>query len=265
MPAAFSRIYALLLRNYYLYRRSTIRFVELFYWPICQSLLWGSVSVFLLKDSPLIQQAFGLFLIANILSSLLLRCPVGIGLVVLDEQNSRHLGMLLTSPLRTYEFAITLLIIGFIHVFVGMIAGSLLVYFVYDVNILTAGPTLWGCFFNLLVMGWALGLFFAGLVVRFSALIEFFIWQSIYFFLILTPVYYPLSIQPAWLQHITFYFPSTHVFESLRQALISHTTDKTDLLIAFKLNLAYLAFGLCAYLFAFRQAKRKGLLLTVMD
>ena len=40
------RIFALLLRQLYLYRRSLIRSLEIVYWPVMELLVWGFLSVY---------------------------------------------------------------------------------------------------------------------------------------------------------------------------------------------------------------------------
>src|SRR5207245_10389223 len=45
-PLSAQRIFALLLRQLYLYRRSMIRMLEVVYWPVMDLLVWGFVSVY---------------------------------------------------------------------------------------------------------------------------------------------------------------------------------------------------------------------------
>ncbi|MEK6887095.1 MAG: ABC transporter permease, partial [Nanoarchaeota archaeon] len=45
------RIYAMLMRNLYLYKRSFPRLLDIFYWPLLELLLWGFISVFLERNN----------------------------------------------------------------------------------------------------------------------------------------------------------------------------------------------------------------------
>ena len=43
------RIYALVVRHLYLYRRSLPRMMEIFYWPFLDLVIWGFITVYLMK------------------------------------------------------------------------------------------------------------------------------------------------------------------------------------------------------------------------
>ncbi|HKP01474.1 MAG TPA: hypothetical protein VJU02_07575, partial [Nitrospiraceae bacterium] len=43
------RIYALVVRHMYLYRRSLPRVMEIFYWPFLDLVIWGFITVYLMK------------------------------------------------------------------------------------------------------------------------------------------------------------------------------------------------------------------------
>ena len=43
------RIYALVARHLYLYRRSLPRMMEIFYWPFLDLVIWGFITVYLMK------------------------------------------------------------------------------------------------------------------------------------------------------------------------------------------------------------------------
>lgn len=45
----FHRIYALVTRYLYLYRRSLPRMMEIFYWPFLDLVIWGFITVYLMK------------------------------------------------------------------------------------------------------------------------------------------------------------------------------------------------------------------------
>ncbi|MFZ0255080.1 MAG: ABC transporter permease, partial [Gammaproteobacteria bacterium] len=76
-------------------------------------------------------------------------------------------------------------------------------------------------------------------------------------------IYYPVKVLPEWLQGVAHALPSSHVFEGMR-AVLFHQTYRLDLYLhAVVLNIVYLAFGIATFLYAFRIARRRGLLLSM--
>src|SRR5207237_350857 len=75
----------------------------------------------------------------------------------------------------------------------------------------------------LLVMGWALGMAICGLILRQGMGAEGLAWTVVFTISPISAVYYPVSILPGWLQHVSWVLPSTYVFEGMRAVLFSET------------------------------------------
>ncbi len=68
---------------------------------------------------------------------------------------------------------------------------------------------------------------------------------------------------PGWLQPVAWALPTSHVFEGMRAVLIDGVF-RTDLFLsAVGLNLLYIAIGTATFLYIFRVARRRGLLLQL--
>ena len=123
------------------------------------------------------------------------------------------------------------------------------------------GLALAAFFVNLLLTSWAIGIFVSGLVMRNGLGAENFAWSIMFIFLPLTCVYYPVSVLPAWLQHVAWALPPTYVFEGMRALLIDHAF-RADLMIqAFGLNVVFFAAGALAFLALLKSARRNGSLM----
>jgi ABC-2 type transport system permease protein len=72
-----------------------------------------------------------------------------------------------------------------------------------------------------------------------------------------------VSILPTWLQHVAWALPSTYVFEGMRAVLFTGTFRADYLVDALALNALYVTLGAAAFLFAFRDARRRGALLQM--
>src|SRR6202012_3990264 len=119
-PFSPARVWAMLLRYLYLMRSSWPRTLELLYWPTLQMLIWGFMSQFLYQNSSYVARAFGVFLAAVMLWDLLFRAQLGLSISFLEEMWSRNLGNLFVTPLRAYEWVVSLLAMSAIRTAIGM-------------------------------------------------------------------------------------------------------------------------------------------------
>ena len=260
---SLNRVTAILMRYFYLMMSSWPRFLELAYWPTVQMVLWGLINRYLAGQPQGMTQAMGLLIAAALLWDVLFRAQLGITLVFFEEMYSRNLGNLFVSPLRPVEYALALLTISFLRTAFGVgVAAGLAILF-YQYSIFDLGLPLLAFFTNLLVMGWAIGLMVVALVLRFGLGMEGLAWAIIFAFAPLSGIYYPVSVLPAWLQPVSLALPSSHVFEGMRAVMNDHVFLTDHFLAAVGLNALYLGVGLAIYLYTFKSARKRGLLLQM--
>lgn len=261
--ASARRVGAMILRYAYLLRGSWPRILELAYWPTVQMILWGFISTFFLSHSSWVAQAAGVLIAGVLLWDVLFRGQLGVSVSFLEEIWSRNLGNLLVSPLRPYELIAALLAMSFIRTVIGLVPAALLAIPFYGFSIFDMGWALLAFFANLLIMGWAVGLLVAGLLLRYGLGAESLAWLAIFAVAPLSGIYYPLDVLPAWLLPIAKALPSAHVFEGMR-AVMFEGIFRFDLLInAVALNVLYMVLGAGAFLWAYRSARRRGLILQM--
>lgn len=260
---SFRRVGAIVLRHLYLLRSSWARVLELAYWPVINMLLWGFMTVFLVGQSSLFAQATGLLLAAILLWDVLFRSQLGLGLAFLEEVWSRNLGHILVSPIRPHEYIAALFVVALMRVLIGVGPAALLAWGLYDYSIFTLGLPLIAFFVNLMVLGWAIGLAINGLILRFGLGAESMAWMALFVLAPVCGIYYPLSVLPVWLQAIAHAIPASYIFEGMRAVLIEKTFRVDYLVIAALLNLVYFAAGVAAFLYCFRAARRRGLILQI--
>jgi ABC-2 type transport system permease protein len=253
----------MILRYIYLLRGSWPRLLELAYWPLVQMILWGFITQFLRTNSSWVAQASGVLLGAMLLWDVLFRSQLGVSLSFMEEMWSRQLGHLFATPLRPIEHIAALLILSLVRTLIGVVPASLLAIVFYDYSIFTLGLPLIAFFVNLMVMGWGIGLFVSGAVLRFGLGAESMAWFLIFAIAPFSGIYYPVSALPQWLHPLAWALPSTYVFEGMR-AVMFQGVFRTDLLLAATaLNTLYIGLGIGAFLLAFRIARVRGLLLQV--
>lgn len=260
---SFGRVGAIVLRHYYLMRSSWARVLELAYWPVINMTLWGFMTMYLVGQSSLFAQAGGLLLAAILLWDVLFRSQLGLGLSFLEEVWSRNLGHLMVSPIRPFEYLSALFVVALLRVVIGVGPAALLAWVLYDYSIFTLGLPLLAFFVNLLVLGWAIGLALNGLILRYGLGAESMAWMALFVLAPVCGIYYPLSVLPEWLRAISYAIPASYIFEGMRAVLIERQFRVDYIVIAALLNVVYFAGGVLAFLYCYRAARRRGLILQI--
>jgi len=262
-PFSPGRVWAMLLRYLYLLRSSWPRTLELLYWPTLQMLIWGFMSQFLYSNSSYVARAFGVLLAAVLLWDVLFRGQLGLSISFLEEMWARNLGHLFVTPLRPYEWVISLLGMSAIRVTMGVVPAALLAIPLYHYSIFGLGLPLLAYFVLLLAMGWALGLAICGMILRQGMGAESLAWSVIFALAPLSCVYYPVATLPAWLRPVAWSLPATYVFEGMRAVMFSGVFRADYLAAAAGLDILYIGLGALVFFLSFRDARNRGALLQM--
>ncbi|MBV9151629.1 MAG: ABC transporter permease [Alphaproteobacteria bacterium] len=263
VPFSPARIWAMLLRYLYILRSSWPRTLELLYWPTLQMLIWGFMSQFLRQNSSYVAQAFGVLLAAVMLWDLLFRSQLGLSISFLEEMWARNLGQLFVTPLRPYEWLLSLLAMSIIRVTIGVVPAAILAIPLYHYSIFAMGLPLVAFVAVLAAMGWGLGLAICGGILRHGMGAESLAWTVIFAIAPLSCVYYPVTTLPTWLQPVSWALPSTYVFEGMRSVLFQGVFRTDYFLTAVVLVFVYIAIGAAIFFIAFRDARHRGALLQM--
>ena len=250
----------MLMRYLYLHKRSVSRSLELIFWPVMELLVWGFVSVYIQQTAQGSLAQVIIFLInAIIFWDLLYRSQQGITISFIEDIWTQNIANLLVSPLRIIEWLGATFFYAMIKTFV--ITGILgtLAYVFYHFNIIgTDGLYLIPFMVNLLIFGWALGIFTSGLLIRWGHAVEALIWGIPFLIQPLSAIYYPLSVLPPWLQVVSKCIPSTYVFEGMRTVIQTGTMPKKFLILALLLNVVYLVLSGLFFWWMFRRSRATG-------
>lgn len=262
-PFSPRRIGAMALRYLYLLRSSWIRIVELAYWPVMQMIMWGFMTEFLLRSDSQILRASGMLIAAVLLWDVMFRSNIGVAVSFLEEMWSRNLAQLFASPLRPYEWALSLLTISVVRTLVGVLPAALLAIPLYSYSIFEMGLPLVAFFANLMLFGGAIGFVVCALILRYGLGAESLAWVGIFAIAPLSGIYYPIDTLPQWLQPVSWALPSASVFEGMR-AVLADGVFRADLFwTAVLLNAGYMMAGLAIFLAVFRLARKRGQLLQM--
>jgi len=262
---AFSpgRVWAMLLRYLYILKSSWPRTLELLYWPTLQVLIWGFMSQFFAQNSSYVARAFGVLLGAVMLWDLMFRSQLGLSISFLEEMWSRNLSNLFVTPLRAYEWVVSLLAMSAIRTAIGIVPAALIAIPLYHYSIFAMGLPLVGFVAVLMVMGWAMGLAVSGLILRHGMGAESLAWTVFFALSPVSCVYYPASILPHWLQPVAWSLPQTYIFEGMRAVLFQHVFRADYFFTALALALVFIALGTGVFFLAFRDARHRGALVQM--
>jgi ABC-2 type transport system permease protein len=258
---SFRRIGAMVLRYWYLLRGSWPRIVDLIYWPAVQTLMWGFMQTYLMRQAGPLAQVGGALIGAVLLWDILFRGQIGFSVSFLEEIWSRNLGNLLMTPLRPAELVASLMVMSVVRVLIGLVPVSLLAIAFFGFNFWSLGLAVPAFFGNLILTSWAIGLISSGMVLKKGLGAEGLAWSMTFLLLPLCCVYYPVTTLPSWLRGIALALPPTHVFEGLRTLLIFHRLDSEAMASAFGLNLVYLACGSAVFAALLRSSRASGALM----
>jgi ABC-2 type transport system permease protein len=116
---------------------------------------------------------------------------------------------------------------------------------------------------NLVVTGWAVGIFTTAIILRFGQEAEVLAWGLAFLFQPVSAVFYPVSVLPPFLQTIAHGIPASHVFEGMRAVIDGKAFPVDELIWAAGLNVVYLVGAILFFNGMFRIVKMKGLLVRV--
>lgn len=257
------RIQALLIRNLYLYQRSLPRIMDIFYWPVMELLLWGFLSLYLEKLNLASFNVVTVLLGALIFWDLLSQAQRTVSVAFLEDIWERNLLNIFVTPLRVSEFLISTMLLGFVRIImVGVVMGALAFLF-YKFNILQFGFYLVPFLVNLLLFGWALGLFTTGIILRYGTSAQVLAFGFIFLIQPFSAVFYPVSALPEGIRVISYMLPSTYVFEGMRTVITTGSFPATQLGLAMAANLVYIVLSVATFYIMFGKAKERGALMKL--
>ncbi len=255
-----SRVSAMFLRYLYLHKRSVPRTLEIIFWPVMDLLVWGFVTLYIQSVSQDALSKIIVFLInALIFWDILYRSQQGVSISFSEDIWTQNIVNIFVSPLKIWEWILATFIYGLAKTLLITVILSVLALGFYHFNLIgTVGFYLIPLAADLLLLGWALGIFTAALIIRWGHAAEALIWGVPFLIQPLSAVFYPLSILPPWLQVISRGIPSTYVFEGMRTIVRTGSMPYGDFLIALALNLIYFAAGAFFFGWMYRSSRASG-------
>lgn len=253
-----SRIRGVFFRYYYNLIKGPNQLSDLFYWPFVDILLWGLTSLWIqhqnhVNDLPLI------LMTGLIFWQIAWRGSIDIAINILQELWHRNLVNLFSTPLKISEWAAGTILLCLCKLVITISFGSLVVYLLYSLNVFTLGWAFLPFAALLLMFGWSLGFFAAGIIIYWGHQVEMIAWMIAFLFAPFSAVFYPVDTLPTWVQKISWCLPTTYVFEGMRQILKGNPFPYTYFFYSISLNIVYLLFAIFFFKWMFEKSRMKGL------
>jgi ABC-2 type transport system permease protein len=255
---SWTRISAIVLRQYYLTRDNPTRTLQIFLWPFLDILLWGFLSKYLSEISS--GNVVPIFLGAIILWDFLSRVMTGVTMTFFEDVWSRNFLNMFASPLSIGEYVSGMVVstIGTSAIgFVGMLIAA---GFLFGFSITAYGLLALPFLLILFLAGVALGIFGVALVLRYGPSAEWFIWPLPAIAAPFVGVFYPIETLPHWMQLVGKILPPTYVFEGVRAIVAGKAFPSSQLFIGVALGIAAIALSYAFFVSTYRRAVRTGLI-----
>lgn len=215
----FNRIWAVVLRHLFLFKKSLDRQVEIFYWPAVDIVIWGLTYSFFRDYLPAGSHLDASKIVLTIMACIVFwlitwRVQYDFPLALLEDLWNKNFINLFVTPLKFKEWVAALMLLGLCKITLSALFAVFLAWLLYSVKIFAFGFYLVPLVALLLLNGWWMGFFVAGVIFRFGTRVQALAWSL---GMVLAPfygIYYPLSFLPAWAQKIAYIFPATYVFEN---------------------------------------------------
>lgn len=259
MASSADRIWALVVRQVYLHKRTFYRWLDIFYWPVVDLLLWGFLTLYLTQNPGSVPQAASFLIGALILWDILFRSQQSVTIGFLDDVWSHNLLNMWVSPIKPVEYVVGAIIVGVIRVAVGTTIVIGIAWLLFGFNFFGIGIALVPFVLALAAMGWAIGLVAAALILRFGQGVEELAWAIIFLVQPFAAVFYPMNVLPPVMQAIATLIPAAHVFEGMRSVITGHGLPVDQLVWAFGLDIIYLAGAWWLFDYLLRRVRELGL------
>jgi ABC-2 type transport system permease protein len=259
----FRRLLAMVQRHVFLYLGSWPRFIETLFWPMLNMLMYGFVSLYMLRQFSNATVVASVIVAGTILNELMLRTTMGTMVMFLEEIWSRNLGHLFVSPLKTSDYITASMGFTFVKSIVSIVPAVFVAMALFKFSLFSLGWPLAAYVVLLIMSGWWYGLLVISLLLRFGIAAEWMAWMSTWLMIPLVAPYYPVDILPSWMQVISWSLPPTYVYESAKSVLAGGPVHGDYLLWALALNIAYFIGAAFIFKRAYDGARRRGGLLQV--
>jgi ABC-2 type transport system permease protein len=253
------RIFGVMLRYFYSFTHNLDKWIDTFYWPFFDIIVWGITISAIQKTNASGQIPIAMIISGIILWYVIVRSYSEISISILEEFWNENLINFLATPLKLSEWITALLLTSISRLAITFIFTSIVASLFYATNILYLQWHLIPMIISLMMVGWSAALFVASLIFRYGTRLQSLAWAGIILLMPFSATFFPLNVLPIWAQKIATLIPSSYVFETMRSLLFNHTIEWKLILKSLAINIIYFSLAIYCFYRSFKKAKEKGI------
>jgi ABC-2 type transport system permease protein len=257
----WSRVRAVLVRQWYGTIRNFDRLSDSFYWILIDLILWGITAGYVQDQIASGERSVFFVIISGVIMwAAVYRSQMDIGMGLLDELWNKNLINLFASPLKFSEWIVSLLIFSFIKAATAVAFGCMVAWLLYDFALIS-GLTwyLVPLFLVLVLNGWWIGLMIQAIIMRLTTKAQSLAWTLVWVLAPFSVSFFPLSSIPPFAQVISTVVPTSYVFEEMRGIIAGASPNWGNLIFAAGLSVAYIAIAVILVNLSFKRVLGRGL------
>ena len=216
------------------------------------------IKVFTL-NSEYYSNTVGIILTAAILYDFLFRASISFNMMFLEEIWSRNFTNLFIAPMKISEIIAALTLTAILRTLIGLVPAVLITIPLFGVSVLVLGMPLIFLLLSLYLFGVTLGLLVTSGLLRYGPSFENIAWASLFFLAPLGCIYYPIEILPNYLQIVAKALPLVHIFEEMRNILMTETVNYFNIMKSIVISFIYFIFGILVFYISYFGAKKEEL------
>jgi ABC-2 type transport system permease protein len=258
---SFSRIYAIFVRQVFLFRSNPTRVAVILLWVVIDILMWGFITRYLGTLGAETFNFVSVILGAIIFWDFASRIQLGTMTAFMEDVWSHNFINFFASPLKISEYISGMVLTSLATAIGSISVMSLLAGLLFGYNILKVGFLFLPFLMVLFIFGMAMGIFISSTIFRLGPSAEWLAWPIPLVISIFAGVFYPVSALPSFLQVFARAIPASYVFESMRSILAGLPLSGgllVNLLIGFGLALIYLVLTYLLFVGVYRRNLKKG-------
>jgi ABC-2 type transport system permease protein len=257
-PSGRRRVWFVIRRHAYVLWRSPHRLFDIAFWPLMDIILWGSLGTYVARQEPG-SGASAVYLLAGILLfHVLYQVQISVSTGFMEETWSRNLLNVLTTPVKELEYVAGIASFGLVKLLLALVTLCVTAFACFGFELSAIGWGLVPIAGSLIILGWAVGLFTIGLMLRYGQSAEILAWGINFVIMAVSGVFNPIDALPALLQPIAAVLPSTHAFEAMREILDGQPLPWDEVAAALIGSAVALVAGIAYATWMLRVFRRRG-------
>jgi ABC-2 type transport system permease protein len=257
-----NKVYAFAYRNVIITRRNFFTIFEMLFWPLVSLSSVGLMGSYLRLG----EEQIAFILIGAISLSVIQLAQLDITYVLLFDVWSKSLKYTFASPLSFLHMLLGSWSVGILRGFVAFVVLTFFSASLFNLNlaelpIFNLLSFLFGLFVNAMLVGMAVCI----LLLIFGRRAEIAAWTLTAIIMLVCGIYYPVSVLPSVVRHISYAIPVTHFLEYFRSFYGFQPAFSDSMVIGFLISAIYFIAGIVIYNVALKRARKRGTLLRLSE